>query len=290
MTMNNMEFVAKLREIVDKHKTLYVMGCFGAPLNGGNVDRYCQNHNYNRTPERTRMIRAAANKQPPVYGFDCVCLIKGVLWGWAADPGKTYGGAQYASNNVPDIGADSMIRQCKSVSSDFSHIEVGEAVWKPGHIGVYIGNGFAIECTPSWHNCVQITACNCDKSGYFRRNWSKHGKLPYIDYVVQEKPKPAEPVKKSIETVAREVLDGKWGNGSERKKRLAAAGYDPEDVQKKVNELLKKPSEPAKKSIEEVACEVINGKWGNGADRRNRLAAAGYDYAAVQRKVNELLK
>lgn len=33
----------------------------------------------------------------------------------------------------------------------------------------------------------------------------------------------------------------------------------------------------------------IRGNWGNGADRRNRLTSAGYDYAAVQAKVNELL-
>ena len=46
----------------------------------------------------------------------------------------------------------------------------------------------------------------------------------------------------------------------------------------------------AAKSVEELAKEVISGKWGNGADRKNRLQAAGYDYAAVQRKVNELLR
>ena len=43
------------------------------------------------------------------------------------------------------------------------------------------------------------------------------------------------------------------------------------------------------KSIDEIAREVIRGNWGNGADRRNRLTSAGYDYAAVQAKVNELL-
>ena len=43
------------------------------------------------------------------------------------------------------------------------------------------------------------------------------------------------------------------------------------------------------KSVEELAREVINGKWGNGANRKQRLTAAGYDYAAVQKKVNELL-
>ncbi len=45
-----------------------------------------------------------------------------------------------------------------------------------------------------------------------------------------------------------------------------------------------------KKSVDEIAKEVIAGKWGNGADRKNRLTAAGYDYNAVQNKVNELLK
>lgn len=47
---------------------------------------------------------------------------------------------------------------------------------------------------------------------------------------------------------------------------------------------------PAKKSIDEIAREVIQGKWGNGADRKNRLANAGYDYNAVQQYVNELMK
>lgn len=46
----------------------------------------------------------------------------------------------------------------------------------------------------------------------------------------------------------------------------------------------------AGKSIEAIAKEVIAGKWGNGDDRKKRLQAAGYDYAAVQKKVNELLK
>ncbi len=46
----------------------------------------------------------------------------------------------------------------------------------------------------------------------------------------------------------------------------------------------------AKKNVAELAQEVIDGKWGNGDDRKNRLTAAGYDYAAVQAKVNALLK
>jgi GH25 family lysozyme M1 (1,4-beta-N-acetylmuramidase) len=46
---------------------------------------------------------------------------------------------------------------------------------------------------------------------------------------------------------------------------------------------------PAKKSNEEIAAEVIAGKWGNGEDRKNKLTAAGYDYKAIQACVNKLL-
>lgn len=47
---------------------------------------------------------------------------------------------------------------------------------------------------------------------------------------------------------------------------------------------------PAKKTIDEIAKEVINGKWGNGTERKQKLTAAGYNYKEVQDKVNALLK
>lgn len=176
----NVDLANRLRVVANEYKTLYVMGCFGAPLTQKNKDRYCTNHSYNRQEARTAMIRSATDD---TFGFDCVCLIKGILWGWNGDVSKTYGGAVYKSNNVPDIGADSMIKVCEDVSTDFSNVEVGEAVWMEGHIGVYIGNGLAVECTPKWDNKVQITACNQTINGYNRRDWTKHGKLPYIEYV-----------------------------------------------------------------------------------------------------------
>lgn len=44
------------------------------------------------------------------------------------------------------------------------------------------------------------------------------------------------------------------------------------------------------KSNEEIAKEVIRGNWGVGQERKDKLTAAGYDYAAVQSIVNELMK
>lgn len=93
--------------------------------------------------------------------------------------------------------------------------------------------------------------------------------------------------KKDVTTVAKEVIASKWGSGDERKKKLTAAGYNYDTVQKKVNELLKTST---KKSVAEVAKEVVSGKWGNGADRKKKLEAAGYNYAEVQKEVNKLLK
>ena len=193
--MTNIELTNKLKDIAKNYKTLYVMGCFGAPMTAANKKRYTQNHSYNRQPTRTAMINAAS---ADTFGFDCVCLIKGVLWGWKGDKNAIYGGAGYACNGVPDIGADSMIKVCKNVTTDFSKIEVGEAVWMEGHIGVYVGDGLAVECTPRWDNKVQITACNRNVAGYNRRNWTKHGKLPYVTYTQQTTP-PADTTVKGID-------------------------------------------------------------------------------------------
>ena len=182
--MKASDFVAKLKDIATNYKTLYVMGCFGAPMTAANKKRYIDHHPYNKQPARVKLINAAS---ADTFGFDCVCLIKGVLWGWSGDKSKIYGGAKYATKGVSDVDANTMINLCSEVSTDFSKIEIGEAVWTNGHIGVYIGNGLAVECTPAWKNRVQITACNCSKPGYNTRKWKKHGKLPYIDYTVASK-------------------------------------------------------------------------------------------------------
>ena len=104
------------------------------------------------------------------------------------------------------------------------------------------------------------------------------------------KPTPTPSPKKSNTEIAKEVIQGKWGNGAERKKRLENAGYDYAAVQKEVERLLAKQKKPAKKSVDEVAREVIAGKWGNGAKRVYNLTKAGYNYVVVQKRVNEILK
>lgn len=107
-------------------------------------------------------------------------------------------------------------------------------------------------------------------------------------------PEPQPVPKKSNEDIAREVKRGDWGNGQDRVNRLTQAGYDYNAIQGIVNGLCGQPApapvpQPAKQSIDDVARAVIRGEYGNGQDRKNRLARAGYDYATVQARVNQLL-
>lgn len=99
-----------------------------------------------------------------------------------------------------------------------------------------------------------------------------------------------KPVKKSVNTLAKEVLAGKWGNGTDRKNRLTKAGYDYNKVQAAVNKLVKASQMSEDKIINAVAHEVIAGKWGNGQERVDRLKAEGYNSDKIQKRVNELIK
>ena len=140
--MKASEFVKKLEDVAKNYKTLYVLGCFGAPMNSKNKTRYCNNNSYNKQAARTKYIQAAT---ADTFGFDCSGLLKGILWGWYGNKSKTYGGAVYEANGVSDTNANGIIKLCSDISTDFSSIEVGEAVWIRGHIGVYIGNGYCVE-------------------------------------------------------------------------------------------------------------------------------------------------
>ena len=92
----------------------------------------------------------------------------------------------------------------------------------------------------------------------------------------------------SIVDLANAVIRGEYGVGEARKQALGSLYAE---VQAKVNEILSgKTSKPTLKSIDTIAREVIKGKWGNGQNRKDRLTSAGYDYNAVQKRVNELLK
>ena len=135
--MTGDELAARCVNVAEEFKTIYMYACYGFQVTDSTIaGKAAQNLNGWYTQKNINKLRAVANQHPPVWGFDCVNLIKGILWGWWGNEEKEHGGAVYASNGVPDTNADGMIGRCKGVTTDFSEIAVGEAVWLRGHIGV----------------------------------------------------------------------------------------------------------------------------------------------------------
>ena len=96
--------------------------------------------------------------------------------------------------------------------------------------------------------------------------------------------------KKSKTEIALEIIQGKWGNGEERKRRLESKGYNFREVQDEVNRILYGGKDNSnKKSIKEIALEVLKGNWGNGEERKRRLKSQGYSPREIQNEVNRML-
>lgn len=184
--MTNKTFVAKAKEIQANYKTVYLWGGWGQQITTSVL-----NGKYNQYPswyttEKKNILNPLVSKD--YWGFDCVGLIKAIAWGWYGN-NSTNGGASYGTNNCPDTTANGMIEKCSSVSTNFTNMVPGEAVWTDGHIGIYIGDGYCIEATPGlggYTPGVKISAlANVGKaaSGTIKqRTWKKHGFLPFLLY------------------------------------------------------------------------------------------------------------
>ena len=206
-----------------------------------------------------------------------------------------------------DIEEDS-VRYAKRVGSVPNYTDCAiafcERVKAAGYIPVIYTNQSWMEAVFDWGRLTSYTlwyaAPGASKPKYTCAIWqySWEGRFngsPYntdMDYCYDDSlfgGKKSEPetkpnTDKSIDELAQEVIDGKWGINEERKKRLTEAGYDYNAVQSRVNEILR-----SKKSVDELAREVIDGKWGAGEERKKKLTEAGYSYYEVQNRVNELM-
>lgn len=112
---------------------------------------------------------------------DCVGLIKGYCW---FDPEAQSIG--YAVNGMPDIATEQMIEWCDEKGSMDNMPEIpGLLLWKDGHVGVYIGDGYAIEAMGTRYGVVKTKVAG--------RGWQKWGKIPCIKYIEEtEEPAPTE--------------------------------------------------------------------------------------------------
>lgn len=175
--MTGQELVNKCLEIREKYKTKYAKGTFGQCATPsfiyGKAKQYPEWYTPKDGPSK---LPTLLDLPDDTRLFDCVGLIKGVIWGF---PNMVY-----TSNGLRDVNDQTIWEKATDKSLDFSNIQIGELLWLQGHVGVYIGDGKAIECTGSWEGKVMITAVeNIGKqAGLHGRKWTGHGKIPTITY------------------------------------------------------------------------------------------------------------
>ena len=196
------------------------------------------------------------------YSFDCWNLIKVVLSGWKPTGiKKTY--IEPKRLVTGDVDGKALLNGCTNRSTDFSKLTIpGTYLYLASdpHSGIYIGDKTidgkvynVIEATKNGKFGNGVLYTYVDKDGTRRKykgssktslKWTEYGLLTkYVDYL--DKPlDQAEPVKKDLTAVAKEVINGKYGNGITRINNLKVAGYTDEEIreiQAIVNDLCKQP-------------------------------------------------
>lgn len=167
--MNNKEFAEKALKL-SKQPTVYMFGAFCWPATEKNIKRLL-----NQYEENYNWLWKANSIKGQGYIGDCVGIIKGILWGFNFDMDKSYGGAIYCSNGVPDIDADTLITKCSHVTTNFNNAVEGEIVWMQSHVGIVVSPTQVVECTP-------IGTCGVQITNLHDRGWQKKGRLPWVNY------------------------------------------------------------------------------------------------------------
>jgi hypothetical protein len=186
------------------------------------------------------------------FRMDCVLSVKGILWNFSGDKNKARGGAIYKANGVPDFTCNGALNYCTDVSTDFSKIV-------PGAYACMVGTKYN-------HTGICIKSATATERGKMFECTTGWGTRKCI---ISEFDIYGNRYYNGVKNVAKWTKHGK----------LQWVDYSNQP-----------PQPEPKKTIDELAKEVIAGKWGNGEERKRRLTEAGYDYRAVQDRVNELVK
>ena len=180
--------------------------------------------------------------------------------------------SKYGSNGCPDKSASGMFSYCKSKGMDWGTIDtlpeiVGLALFTDGHIGYYVGGGYAVEWRGFNYGCV--------KTVVKERTWKHWAKLPFIHYGDTTDVHPADTVAYTL--------------GSRLLKK-GSAGTDVKTLQELLNQLgasldvdgdFGSKTETAVKAFQKKAGLKQDGKYGD--QTHNALMAAVADNDVGQR-------
>lgn len=153
--------------------SIYLYGSFGQKLTTAFINQKAKQYVYNIS--RQSIYKKCMNSEGTEYAFDCVGLIKSYIWGG-------YGKVDYNKNQ--DVSANGMYNKAKVKGKISTMPEtIGLLVHMSGHIGIYIGNGYVIECTPAKAFAKQNHGGGgvC-KTKLTDRKWVHWLECPFIEY------------------------------------------------------------------------------------------------------------
>ena len=167
-TKNNLDLVEWCKN-AESNGWGYVWGAYGQVCTTSYLDEMAKK--YPGETEAGGPMRKVGEKWIGKRVTDCIGLIKSYMW-YNSDTGEITAG----SNNFQDCNTTSIWNYTKE-SGDISTMPdtPGLAVWMPGHIGVYVGDGYVIE--------AQGTAYGVVKTELNGRGWTKWIKIPNMKYV-----------------------------------------------------------------------------------------------------------
>ena len=179
-----------------------------------------------------------------------------------------------------NCNAEDFIVRGKAIGLKVSEVPTlgGIMVWEgkgslAGHVAVVekINNNDSVYTSESGYNSAYFWNSTRKRGN---GNWGAGENYKYIGCLIN----PSVSNLKSIDEIAKEVIEGKWDNYPKRKELLEKAGYNYSEVQNRVNEMLS-----PKVDLLDLVRKTIRGDFGNGEERKRRL---GNNYNEVQKQVN----
>lgn len=232
---NNIEFIDYAKSMIGHP---YIFGTYGLKLTEAIINQKGRDYPSQMTAKRCEYAKAHYIGKTSV---DCSGLFKAFIWGAPESTPKYNASSDWNAKMIYQKASekgtiDTMPKDIVGIclfNKSFSHV----ATW----------DGEKIVEAKGFDYGVVEGKSKLSSFAY----WAKH---PLIEYIGEKPDQPhnsnSEKTDSDIERVARLVIAGQYGNGTERKKNLEAAGFDYNRVQAKVNEMLKSVS--AKRTIKTV--------------------------------------
>lgn len=162
-----------LDNIIADGNNLYSLGLFGQKITqsvlDGKATQYKKWYKETKSKQDAKLTNYDyIKKHLGAQGYDCVCLLKGILWG-----SKVGVCGKYQSNGVPDIGSNEFFNKCYDVVG-VKDAQAGMIIWFEGHVGIVYDKDTVYEISPKTGKVVKHTIKF--------QPWQKCGRSPYIDY------------------------------------------------------------------------------------------------------------